>query len=182
MRCLAVGHARQEPERCSVCGRSLLARGWLWRVHAVLASAPDRLGTREAVRLMGWFALMFAGLSAASGTWGLMVLPAAGLLAYLLMDTARLLWAPTATLEAQLRDGTREERAMAPRRDATVTPLRRGVTPRRRDQDRTTSNTMSSSLSTMPTPTMTRMTSSRTSNRTSSTLHGPGRLPHIRRA
>src|SRR5690606_35931280 len=109
------------------------------------------------------------------GHLGLMVLPAAGLLAYLLMDTARLLWAPTATLEAQLRDGTREERAMAPRRDATVTPLRRGVTPRRRDQDRTTSSTMSSSLSTMPTPTM-------TSSRTSSTLHGPGRLPHIRRA
>src|SRR5690606_40005337 len=89
------------------------------------------------------------------GHLGLMVLPAAGLLAYLLMDTARLLWASTATLEAQLRDGTREERAMAPRRDATVTPLRRGVTPRRRDQDRTRLDPNTSSGSASPRPALT---------------------------
>ncbi|WP_156250867.1 hypothetical protein [Pseudactinotalea terrae] len=107
-RCLVRGHQpAADATGCPACGRGTTDRGWLWRVHAVLASSPNRLGTREAVRLMMWFAALFAGLSALSGSWGQMLVPGAGLAAYLLADTVRVLWAPTATLERQLGDRDR---------------------------------------------------------------------------
>jgi len=99
IRCLVRGHLPADVTGCPACGRGTSDRGWLWRVHAVLASGPNRLGTREATRLMMGFGLLFAGFGALTGTRGLLLVPAAGLVSYLLADLARVLWAPTATLE-----------------------------------------------------------------------------------